>query len=81
MLLLQLDMLVYTRPDGSIIIGGGVPESWLDSPLHVGPLPTIYGLVEWQWDGEVLTVIVEETGRQVVPGPAFSGRLVELEGG
>jgi hypothetical protein len=79
MVLLQLDMLVYARPDGSLVVGGGVPESWLSGPIHVGPLPTATGSVEWRWDGEMLTVSVEGEAVEIVPGPAFSGRPVRVE--
>jgi len=73
MLLLQLEMLAYARPDGAIVIGAGVPEHWLDGPLSVGPLPTALGPVSWSWDGERLSVDAP-AGVEVVRGPAFAGR-------
>jgi hypothetical protein len=79
MLLLQLDMLVYTRADGSLVIGGGVPESWLDSPMQVGPIPIATGSVEWQWDGDQLTITVEGDPVPVSPGPSFEGRPIEVQ--
>jgi hypothetical protein len=71
MLLLQLDMLAYTTPDGTLVVGAGIPPDWLNTSLHAGPIPTATGSVEWQWDGESLSV--QLTGRpvQIQPGPAF----------
>lgn len=78
MVLLQLDMLVYSRPDGTLVIGGGVPESWLESELHVGPLPIPGGAVEWQWDGREVVVTLEGDPVPVVPGPAFADKPIQL---
>jgi hypothetical protein len=79
MLLLQLDMLVYTRPDSSIVIGGGVPESWLESDLHIGLLHTPGGSVEWQWDGSGLLVTLEGDPVPVTPGPAFADKPIQIQ--
>ncbi len=38
-----IDAVVY-EDGGTLVIGAGVPQSWL--PLHVGPLPTIFGTID-----------------------------------
>jgi hypothetical protein len=42
-----LDALAYDREDGALVVGAGVPRSWLgNGVLHVGPLPTYSGKID-----------------------------------
>jgi hypothetical protein len=55
MLLLQIDMLAYVAEgEGmpTLVIGGGVPPEWLSRRFSVAGLPTILGMVDWNYDGE-----------------------------
>jgi hypothetical protein len=80
MLLLQLDMLAYTRDDAKgssssreLIIGAGVPDSWKSSELAVGPIATSVGNVCWRWRDHVLTVSATDgaTDLRIVGEGAF----------
>jgi hypothetical protein len=53
------------------VIGGGVPEAWLDSALSIRGLPTRAGMVDWSWKGGVVKVAVEGRKRPVRAGKAF----------
>jgi hypothetical protein len=54
----MLDAVVYDRDDGTLVIGAGIPQSWLAKPIHVGPVATYSGSV----DVRVHDGIVEVTG-------------------
>ncbi len=71
------DMLAYvdeSGPEPVLVIGAGVPRSWLTRPLMVRGLPTCLGTVDWTWTGNRLQTTVH--GRRPViraakifPGP------------
>jgi hypothetical protein len=74
MLLLQLDMLAYVDRSGNapmLVIGAGVPSTWLAKPLSVEDLPTTIGKVDWSWEKGRLRVKVDGAKCQVKLGPAF----------
>jgi hypothetical protein len=73
MLLLQLAMLVEVEGSpvsGTLVIGPGVPRSWLARPFRVGPIGTAAGPVEWSWTGSQVTVSAPAE-LPVRLGPAF----------
>ncbi|MGA7615267.1 MAG: hypothetical protein WBX15_08800, partial [Thermoanaerobaculia bacterium] len=42
-----LDAFAYDRDDGTLVVGAGVPRSWIGrGTLHVGPLPTWHGPID-----------------------------------
>jgi hypothetical protein len=42
-----LDAVAYDREDGALVVGAGVPRSWLGKgTFHVGPLPTYSGTLD-----------------------------------
>jgi hypothetical protein len=60
-LALQVEMLAYVDPSGPepvLVIGAGVPRSWLTRPLAVRGLPTCLGTVDWTWTGSRLQTAV-----------------------
>ncbi|MEA2693255.1 MAG: hypothetical protein QOJ16_2642 [Acidobacteriota bacterium] len=67
-----LDAIAYDREDGTLVVGAGVPRSWLGKGiLHVGPLPTYSGPID-------LRMHVERNDRIVVDlsGNARPARIV-----
>jgi hypothetical protein len=43
----MLDAIAFDREDGSLVIGAGIPMSWLgEEELHVGPLVTYNGTID-----------------------------------
>jgi hypothetical protein len=38
-----LDMLFYEREDGALVIGAGVPQSWVDKGIHLRNVHTMWG--------------------------------------
>ena len=73
-LALQVEMLAYVDESGSppvLVIGGGVPKSWVGKPLRVGELPTSVGLVDWSWQHETMQVTVRGQAPKVRVGKAF----------
>ena len=85
-LLLQLDMLGYAEDatEPTIVIGGGVPRSWLDRPLSARGIHTRLGAIDWTWDTRTLNVVVRGRPARVRPGDAFgadAGVRVRFEGG
>jgi hypothetical protein len=69
-----LDAVAYDREDGTLVVGGGVPRSWLGKgTLHVGPLPTYGGTIDVR-----MHVDPADTDRIVVElsGTAHPARLV-----
>ena len=66
-LALQVEMLAYvdeSGPEPVLVIGAGVPRSWLTRPLTVRGLPTCLGTVDWTWTGSRLQTTVH--GRRPV---------------
>jgi hypothetical protein len=60
-LAMQVDMLAYvdeTGPEPVLVIGAGVPRSWLTRPFSVRGLPTCLGTVDWTWTGNQLETTV-----------------------
>lgn len=54
-LLLQLGMLGYAE-DGTLVVGGGVPASWIGRSFEIENLATPLGVHSWRWDGEAVTI-------------------------
>jgi len=51
-LALQVEMLAYVDESGTepvLVVGGGVPQSWVGQAMRVSALPTSAGLVDWSW--------------------------------
>jgi hypothetical protein len=76
MALLQLDMLAYVKEEGAkptLVIGGGVPTTWLSKPMSVQGVVTRLGTVNWNWDGQRLSFSVSGAHRafDTQPGPNF----------
>ena len=58
-----LDAVAYDREDGALVIGSGVPRSWLGKgTLHVGPLPTYNGPIDVRMRAEGDRIVVDLTG-------------------
>ncbi len=83
MLLLQLDMLAYTEEAASeptLVIGAGIPVTWLDKPLRVQGLSMPNGLVNWSWDGKQMYVNIRGSRVNVRLGATFPpGTLLKVE--
>jgi hypothetical protein len=63
-----LDAIVYDREDGALVVGAGVPQSWL--PLRVRGLRTHYGAVDIDIDRDgVVDLTVGNTADVVVLPP------------
>jgi hypothetical protein len=60
-----IDMLVYEREsDQALVIGAGIPSSWLEQGVHVHGLRTIYGPLDFDADRKVIKI----SGVRVPPG-------------
>jgi hypothetical protein len=74
MALLQLVMLAYLD-DGSgtptLLIGPGVPASWLAQPLAVSGVWTRAGVVAWTWNAGSVQVTLRGRKLPVRLGSAF----------
>jgi hypothetical protein len=73
-LALQVEMLAYVDESGTepvLVIGGGVPVSWVGKPVRVRALPTSVGLVDWSWRDETVQVTVRGQTPKVRVGKAF----------
>jgi hypothetical protein len=58
-----LDAIAYDREDGALVIGAGVPKSWLrKGTLHVGPLPTYSGTIDLKMHAEGKRIVVDLKG-------------------
>jgi hypothetical protein len=70
-----LDALAYDREDGALVVGAGVPRSWLGSGslhvLHVGPLATYNGPIDIRMHAEGADRIVID-----LSGTAHPARLL-----
>jgi hypothetical protein len=74
MLLLLLDMLAYVDESESppvLVVGEGIPESWLANPLNVQGISTRLGTVDWTWDKQTVRVRVRGHSCPVRLGSAF----------
>jgi hypothetical protein len=77
----MLDAVAYERPDGTLVVGAGIPPAWLAKPLHVGPLPTEHGTIDVRMRRERGRVIIDLIGtakppRMIVVAP--DGREVPV---
>jgi hypothetical protein len=63
----MLDAVAFERDDGTLVIGGGIPEAWLAKPFHVGPLPTSSGTIDVRMHREDRQVIVDLAGTAKPP--------------
>jgi hypothetical protein len=73
-LALQVEMLAYVDESGTepvLVIGGGVPKSWVGKPMWVRALPTSVGLVDWSWKDEIMQITVRGQTPKVRVGKAF----------
>ncbi len=73
-LALQVEMLAYVDESGTepvLVIGGGVPKSWVGQPMRVRGLPTSLGRVDWAWKDETIQVTVRGPAPKVRVGKAF----------
>lgn len=80
-LALQVEMLAYVDESGTepvLVIGGGVPKSWVGKPMQVRALPTGVGLVDWSWKDGTMQVTVRGQTPKVRVGKAF-GPAVRLK--
>ena len=64
-----LDMIFYEREDGALVIGAGVPQSWVDKGIHVRNVHTSFG---------VLTVDITKAGAKVSGVKPPGGVVVSL---
>ncbi len=81
--MLQLDMLAYLHEADEpphIVVGAGVPPTWIDHPLEARGLSLRSGRVDWEWDGRALHVRVKGERIPVRPAPVFPADcVVEVE--
>jgi hypothetical protein len=66
MLLLQLDMLTYvdrSQSEPTLIIGAGIPQTWINQSMSVKGLPVAGNSINWTWDGKQINV--EMTGKKI----------------
>ncbi|MGA7933340.1 MAG: hypothetical protein WCA35_07320 [Kovacikia sp.] len=74
MLLLQLDMLAFVNQSASqptLVIGAGIPPSWLSHPMKIKNIPLENSSVDWSWDGKQMNVLIRKGNFKVLLGPAF----------
>lgn len=74
MLLLQLDMLAYITEgteDSVVVIGAGIPKSWIQHTMSVSGLALPEGKVAWHWDGKQMKVEIHGSKVNVQLGPSF----------
>ncbi len=74
LLMLQQDMLAYvddTTDDPAVVIGAGVPQTWLAQPMAVSGLALPGGSIDWEWDGHKMRVTVRGPSRTIRLGAAF----------
>jgi hypothetical protein len=67
-----LEAIAYDREDGALVIGAGVPASWL--PLHVGPLPTYQGVVDIRISRDGVVQLKGAAKNVVIAAPFRSAR-------
>ena len=74
MLLLQLDMLSYvdeSTEKPSLVIGAGIPKSWLNHNLSVAGFSSPIGRIDWYWNREELNITIHGKNADVRLGPSF----------
>ncbi len=75
MTLLQLDMLGYIDEEATeptVVIGAGIPKSWLAHSMHVRGLHLGSAKLDWNWTGEALQVVIHGgDGIKIKPGSSF----------
>jgi hypothetical protein len=72
-----IDMLVYEREeDDALVLGAGIPDSWLDRGVRVHGLRTIYGPLDFSARREGKRIVVNVSGVRVPKG----GIVVRLPG-
>lgn len=74
MLLLQLNMLAYVEPSNiepTLVIGAGIPKTWLNQPISVKGLQVGGNTVNWTWDGQQINVEMKGRKMNVQLGSAF----------
>jgi hypothetical protein len=84
MLLLQLDMLVYvdeSKEDYQIVVGSGIPASWLNQPMSVKNYRTKAGTVTWVYQNSNLYVTIVGAAKKfaVIPGINFINANIKLK--
>jgi hypothetical protein len=81
-LLLQLDMLGYQEETSGVptlIIGAGIPPSWLSKSIRVKGLSMDVGHVDWEWKDGTVIVAIMGPSCEVKLGPAFpAGTKVQV---
>ena len=73
-LAMQVDMLAHVDESQSepvLVIGGGVPASWVGHPMRVAALPTRAGVVDWSWKDGNAQVNISGDRIKVRLGRAF----------
>ncbi|AKJ31073.1 hypothetical protein [Caldimonas brevitalea] len=73
-LALQLEMLAMLDDDGGaaqLVIGAGVPATWLTAPVSAAGLQVRGARVDWRWDGGRVEVSVTGARYPVRLGPSF----------
>ena len=79
MLLTQTAMLAYyDLAADALVVGAGVPESWLSRPFSVSGLITEAGRTDLAWDGSRVTVTLCRPPVPVRLAGALSGRPVRV---
>jgi hypothetical protein len=64
-----IDMLVYEREeDDALVLGAGIPSSWLDQGVRVHGLRTIYGPLDFSARREGKRIVVNINGVRVPKG-------------
>jgi hypothetical protein len=83
-----LDSLVAQRVDGDLLVGRGVPNSWLGKPIRVSNVPTLDGgrvAVTLAGHGRTVTLTVTGHGaaksRVLFQLPAFAGNVAAVSAG
>lgn len=75
LLLLQLAMLAYmddAAPEPTVVIGAGIPKTWLSQPMSVTSFPLPHGTLDWHWDGRQMHVTIHGEPMKVRLAPTFS---------
>ncbi|HSY48589.1 MAG TPA: discoidin domain-containing protein [Thermoanaerobaculia bacterium] len=73
-----IDMIAYEREeDDALVLGAGIPESWLDKGVRIHGLRTIYGPLDFSAQREGGRVVVKISGVRVPKG----GIVLMLPGG
>jgi hypothetical protein len=54
-----------------LVIGAGIPKSWLSRPICVVGVGTATGTVDWKWADGKVTVRVADPHLRVVLAPVF----------